>query len=193
MDNKKIIEIIENKGATLDKDYKSINKKVGFMVSLQGEEVKTDKNNIEEIKKEIEKKKEKIKNLDNVFIGLWLDNDIMYIDLSIYIIDYIEALEEGRKNKQLAIYDLKNNDSIYLNYITYYNMYEVIKDINNNIVDYKLIKQYDNIKDITKDLKENTKAIYNNTFKSLEEVKRLLNNRYCFIKDIITMEELTAI
>ena len=45
---------------------------------------------------------------------------------------------------------------------------------------------------VKEDLKESTKAIYNNTFKSLDEVKRLLNNRYCFIKDKITMEELTA-
>ena len=41
-------------------------------------------------------------------------------------------------------------------------------------------------------LKENTKAIYNCTFKSLESVTRLLNNKYCFVKDTITLEELIA-
>ena len=71
-------------------------------------------------------------------------------------------------------------------------MYEIIRDSNNNIIDYKLIKQYDNIKDIIEDLKESTKAIYNCTFKSLDNVTRLLNNKYCFIKDTITLEELIA-
>ena len=71
-------------------------------------------------------------------------------------------------------------------------MYEIRKDNNDNIIDYKLIKQYDNIKDITKDLKENTKAIYNCTFKSLDNITRLLDNKYVFIKDTITLEELVA-
>ena len=180
LENKKILEIIKNGGATLDYNLKDFNSNRGYMISLQGQEVKVDKNDIQGIKKEIEKKREFIKDKRGLYVGLWLDNDIMFIDVSIHIIDYLRALEIGRFNKQLAIYDLKNNDSIYLNYITFYNMYEVIKDNNDKIIDYKLIKQYDNIKDITKDLKENTKAIYNSTFKSLDNVTRLLNNKYCF-------------
>lgn len=193
MDNKKIIEIIENKGATLDKDYKSINKKVGFMVSLYGEEIKTDIKNIEEIKKEIEKKKEKIKNIDNVYIGLWVDNDIMYIDLSIHIIDYMEALEVGRDNKQLAIYDLKNNNSIYLNYIKYYNLYKVIKK-DNKIIDYKLIKQYDKKEEIKEEIKASIKTIDNIIYKSFKHYEKRLKDYqgYILISDKITLEEITA-
>ena len=192
MNNKKIMEIIENKGATLDGNYNDFKSDVGYMVSIKGQEVKVNKNDIQGIKKEIKKKREFIKNKRGLYIGLWLDNDIMYVDVSIHIIDYLEALEVARNNDQLAIFDLKKKDSIYLNYLMFYNMYEVVRDINNNIIDYKLVKQYDNIKDIKEDLKESTKAIYNNTFKSLEEVTRLLNNQYCFIKDKITLEELTA-
>lgn len=192
MNNKKIIEIIENKGATLDKDYNNFSSNNGFMVSLQGQEIKVNKNDIQGIKREIEKKREFIKDKRGLYIGLWLENDIMFIDVSIHIVNYLRALEVGRVNRQKAIYNLKNNDSIYLSYMTYYNMYEIIRDNNGNIIDYKLIKQYDNIEDITKDLKENTKAIYNSTFKSLDSVTRLLNNKYCFIKDTITLEELIA-
>lgn len=190
METKKILEIIKNGGATLDYNYNDFVSNRGYMVSIQGQEIKVDKNDVQGIKKEIDKKREFIKDKRGLYIGLWLENEIMFIDVSIHIIDYLRALEIGRNNRQLAIYDLKNNDSIYLNYMTYYNMYRVIKDNNDKIIDYKLIRQYDNIKDITRDLKENTKAIYNNTFKSLESVTRLLNNKYCFIKDTITLEEL---
>ena len=186
------MEMIENGGATLDKNYNDFSSNVGFMVSIKGQEVKVNKNDIEEIKKEIEKKRDFIKDKRGLYIGLWLEDDILFVDVSVHIVDYLEALEVGRNNDQKAIYDLKKNESVYLNYLTYYNMYEVIKDSNNNIIDYKLIKQYDNIRDITEDLKESTKAIYNNTFRSLEEVTRLLDNKYCFVKDKITLEELTA-
>ena len=190
--NNKIMEIIENKGATLDKDLKDFKSSVGYMVSIKGQEVKIDKNDVQGIKREIEKKREFIGNKKGLFIGLWLDSDIMFVDVSIHIVDYLKALEVARNNEQKAIFDLQNNESIYLNYLIYYNMYEVVRDNNDKIIDYKLVKQYDNIKDIKEDLKESTKAIYNNTFKSLEEVTRLLNNRYCFVKDRITLEELTA-
>lgn len=192
METKKILEIIKNEGATLDCNYNNFVSNRGYMVSIQGQEIKVNKNDIENIKKEIEKKREFIKDKNGLYIGLWLEDDITYVDVSIHIINYLRALEVGRHNKQKAIYDLKNNDSIYLNYMTYYNMYRVIKDSDDNIIDYKLIRQYDNIKDIARDLKENTKAIYNSTFKSLENVTRLLNNKYVFIKDTITLEELVA-
>lgn len=193
MDNKKIIEIIENKGATLDKNYNNISYNNGFMVSLYGEEIKTDIKNIEEIKKEIEKKKEKIKNIDNVYIGLWVDNDIMYIDLSIYIIDYLEALEVGRDNKQLAIYNLKDNTSIYLHYIKYYNLYKVIKK-DNNIIDYKLIKQYDKKEEIKEEIKASIKTIDNIIYKSFKHYEKRLKDYqdYILISDKITLEEITA-
>lgn len=193
MDNKKIIEIIENKGATLDKNYNNISYNNGYMVSLYGEEVKTDINNIEEIKKEIEKKKEKIKNVDNVYIGLWVDNDIMYIDVSIHIIDYLEALEVGRDNKQLAIFDLKNNNSIYLHYIKYYNLYKVIKQ-DNKIIDYKLIKQYDKKEEIKEEIKASIKTIDNIIYKTFKHYEKRLKDYqdYILISDKITLEEITA-
>ena len=79
MNYKKIMEIIKNEGATLDKNYNNFNSDKGYMVSIKGQEVKVNVNNIEEIKKEIEKKREFIGNKKGLFIGLWLDNDIMYI------------------------------------------------------------------------------------------------------------------
>ena len=194
MENKKIMEIIENKGATLDYNLNNFNSDKGFMVSIQGQEVKTDKNNIEEIKKEIEKKREFIGNKKGLFIGLWLDNDIMFIDVSIHIIDYLEALEVARNNDQLAIFDLKKKDSIYLNYLKYYNLYRVIKDSNNNIIDYKLIKQYDKKEEIKEEIKASIKTIDNIIYKSFNQYEKRKKDfqDLILISDKITLEELTA-
>lgn len=194
MNNKKIIEIIENKGATLDKNYNNFISDNGFMVSLKGEEVQVDKNNIEEIKKEIENKKKLIENKKGLYIGLWLDNDIMFIDVSIHIIDYLKALEIARGNDQLAIFDLKKKDSIYLNYVKYYNLYKVIKNKDNKIIDYKLIKQYDKKEEIKKELKASSKTVDNIIYKTFLQYEKRLKDfqNYILVSDKITMEELTA-
>ena len=190
----KIIEIIENKGATLDYNYNNFNSDKGFMVSIKGQEVKVNKNNIEEIKKEIEKKKEFIENKKGLYIGLWLDSDIMYIDVSIHIIDYLEALEIARNNDQLAIYDLKNNDSIYLNYIKYYTLYRVIRNKDNEVIDYKLIKQYDKKEEIQKEIKASFKTIDNIIYKTFDHYEKRLKDfqDLILISDKITLEEITA-
>lgn len=194
MKDKKIMEIIKNGGATLDKNYNNFNSDSGFMVSLKGQEIKVNVNNIEDIKKEIEKKREFIGNKKGLYIGLWLDSDIMYIDVSIHIIDYLEALEIARNNDQLAIYDLQKNDSIYLNYIKYYTLYRVIKDSNNKIVDYKLIKQYDKKEEIKEEIKASIKTIDNIIYKTFKQYEKRLKDfqGYMLISDKITLEEIIA-
>ena len=194
MDNKKIMEIIKNEGATLDYNYNDFKSDRGYMVSLKGQEVKVNKNDIENIKKEIEKKREFIQNKKGLYIGLWLDNDIMYVDVSIHIIDYMEALEVARNNDQLAIFDLKKKDSIYLNYIKYYTLYRVIKDKENKVIDYKLIKQYDKKEDIRKELDASCKTIDNIIYKSFNQYEKRLKDyqNYILVSGKITLEELTA-
>ena len=194
MDNKRIIEIIENKGATLDCNYNDFKSNRGYMVSLKGQEVKIDKNDIQGIKREIEKKREFIQDKKGLFIGLWLDGEIMYIDVSIHIIDYLEALEIARNNDQKAIYDLQKNDSIYLTYLKYYTLYRVIKDSDNNIIDYKLIKQYDKKEEIRKELDASIKTIDNIIYKSFNQYEKRLKDyqNYILVSDKITLEELTA-
>lgn len=183
-----IKKIIENKGETLNKELKKADIKEGFMVSLEGAEVQKNVNDIEGIKKAIEDKKEIIKDNNNLYVGLWLDNDIMYIDISIHIINKVEALEFAKYNKQLAIYDLKNNDSIYLkdyDFIRYYTLYEIIKDKNNNIIDYKIKEQKENI-NLFRTIKASVKTLLNATYKSIEDITddcRLIENKYIIIKD----------
>lgn len=192
--NNKIMEIIENKGATLDKDLKDFKSDKGFMVSLKGQEVKVNKNDIQGIKREIEEKREFIGNKKGLFIGLWLDNEIMFIDVSIHIIDYLKALEVARNNDQKAIYDLKNNNSIYLTYLKYYTLYKVVKDSNNKVIDYKLIKQYDKREDIKEDIKASIKTIDNIIYKSFNQYEKRKKDfqDLILVSDKITLEELTA-
>lgn len=183
-----IKRIIENKGETLTKELKKASIKGGFMVSLEGTETQTKGDDYQAIKKAIEEKQTIIKDNNNMYIGLWLDSDIMYIDISININNKVEALEFGKYNKQLAIYDIVNNDSIYLkdyNFIKYYTLYEVIKDKNNNIIDYKLKEQKENI-NLLKSITASVKTLLNATYNSIDNIKndsRLIENKYIIIKD----------
>lgn len=183
-----IKRIIENKGETLTKELKKADINGGFMVSLEGAEVQKNVNDINGIKKAIEEKQEIIKDNNNMYIGLWLNNNIMYINISINIIDKVEALEFAKYNKQLAIYDIENNNNIYLkdyNFIKYYTLYEVIKDKNNNIIDYKLKEQKENI-NLFKSIKASAKTLLNATYNSINNIKndsRLIENKYIIIKD----------
>ena len=118
----------------------------------------------------------------------------MYVDVYIHIIDYMEALEVARNNEQLAIFDLKNKDSIYLTYLKYYTLYRVIKDSNNNIIDYELIKQYDTKKEIQKELEASCKTIDNIIYRNFRQYEKRLKDfqDYILVSGKITLEELTA-
>ena len=183
-----IKRIIENKGETLTKDLKKADLKNGFMVSLEGTESQVADNDYEAINQAIADKKEIIKDKDNLYIGLWLDNNIVYVDISINIQDKTEALEFAKYNRQLAIFDLVNNDSIYLrdyNFIKYYSLYEVVRDSSNHIIDYKIKEQRENIQ-LFKSIKASAKTLLNATYKSIEDIKddsRLADGKYLIIRD----------
>lgn len=183
-----IKKIIENGGATLTKNLKKASLKSGYMVSLEGAESQVKGNDYKAIIQAIESKQEIIKDRDNLYIGLWLDNGIMYIDVSINIRDKVDALEFGRYNKQLAIYDLVNNDNIYLkdyNFIKYYSLYEVIRDRNGEIIDYQIREQRENLQ-FFKSIKASAKTLLNATYESLDDIKsncRMIENRYIVIRD----------
>ena len=192
LNDKMIKKMIKNGGSTLDVNYNNFNASTGYMVSLFGYEVKIDINNIEAIKKELENKKEIAQKINGAYIGLWVENDLLYIDISKHIIDYNEALETARNNEQLAVYDLKNNVSIYLNYKKYYTLYKVIRNADNDIIDYKIVKQFDNKEDIKKEINASIKTIDNIIYKSfLQYEKRKKDYQgLILISDKISIEEL---
>lgn len=185
--------IIKNEGITLDIDkLQNTSIKNGFIVSLIDFEYKT--KNIDEVINKITsyidiintlKNKEKTKKI--YFVGVWYNKDdgFYYLDISKHFEKLRDAKTFGEANKQKAIYSLKDNKSIYLNYnITFYSLYKVIKDDNKNIIKDNIISTFDNIKDISKYLKISIKEVYN-----------ILNNKindtnYMIYKDIINVDEL---
>lgn len=185
-----IKKIIFEGGATLNKYGEDFVSDKGFMVSVFGAEFKTTDEGT--AKSKIEEYIEKIQTQEGLFVGVWVDEGEVYVDLSIHILDYNEALEVARNNKQKAIFDLKNKTSIYLNYSKYYTLYRVIKDDEGKITDYKIIKQYNKLEEIIKDLNINKQTLYNCISKSLDEVSQLIFNRWALVVDRISEEEIIA-
>ena len=185
--------IIKNEGITLDiEKLQNTSIKNGFIVSLIDFEYKT--KNIDEVINKITKyidiidtlkSKEKVKK--TYFVGVWYNKDdgFYYLDISKKKKKLRDAKKFGEVNKQKAIYNLKDNKSIYLNYnITFYSLYKVIKDDNNNIIKDNIISTFDNIKDISNYLKISLKEVYNILNNKID------NTNYIIYKDIINIDEL---
>lgn len=186
---KKIIEEIKEKnGGTYNKEYKTIDAKQGYMVSLQGYEKKCKTE--QEIEKAITENMEIVRGLDNAYLGAWIDEGIVYIDISVLVENKDDAMELGKINNQLAIYDIENNESIYLMY--YYTVYRVVRDKDNNIIDYKIYKQYNYKIDILEELNVKGKRLDNVISDSIENVKQVLFDTYVIIRDAIDKTELVS-
>ena len=76
----------------------------------------------------------------------------------------------------------------------YYTLYKVVKDNDNNIIDYKLIKQYDKKEEIRKELEASCKTVDNIIYKSFRQYEKRLKDfqNYILVSGKITLEELTA-
>lgn len=51
----------------------------------------------------------------NAYFGAWIDEDVLYLDNSVNIADLETAIAFGHANNQIAIWDVVNGKSIYLN------------------------------------------------------------------------------
>ena len=111
--------LLNNGGASL-KGGRPKNLKSGFMVSLCGFEICVKSTHYKRIIKAIKKQQQTIDNMKQAYnknayyVGLWVDNGICYIDISIRVSNKKQALIMGLLNNQLAIYSNKTNESIYL-------------------------------------------------------------------------------
>ena len=81
-----------------------------------------------------------------------------------------------------------------MTYLKYYTLYRVIKDNDNNIIDYELIKQYDKKEDIRKELDASIKTIDNIIYRNFKQYEKRLKDyqNYILVSGKITLEELTA-
>lgn len=176
-------EIIKNNGLTIDKDFKKLDKKTGFMVSILGLEKTIKKSDINTLDNIIMEYKKIIENKKNMYIGFWIDNDLIYIDISKHVEKKQNAINLGIKNKQLAIYDIKNNTCIDLLknvYIVY-----AYNKINNDI---QYIKEFATLKDIEKTF--NIKNACQYICKNIDNITTLLKDRYIIVNDKISYNEI---
>lgn len=169
-------EILKNKGLTINKELKNANLKNGFMVSIMGYEFTS--YNIDDIMNKMIEYKDIIKDKNNYYIGVWIDTEnknLIYLDISKNIKKSRDAITEAKRNYQKAIYNIKDNKSIYLNYnITYYTLYKKIYKIIDNkkiLIDEVFKNMYNKISDINSNY-------------------RIDKENYTIYKDIININEL---
>ncbi len=106
--------ILMNEGGTLvPGSFKNLNKADGYMVALAGYEKII---NIDDLTVKTIKEYNQIAINNGGYIGFWIDKktNLLYLDISLYINNKYRALATAKENKQLAIFDLKLKESIYL-------------------------------------------------------------------------------
>lgn len=112
MKKNEIAEIIKKGGATLDKNGEAVTFKKGFQVSIK-DCFTLDFRDIMQIKKAISGLLKRAKKTGE-FVGVWVDGEAVYIDISEYIGDEKKAIEAGKKRQQKAIFNWATLESIYL-------------------------------------------------------------------------------
>jgi hypothetical protein len=181
MNNKEIIkETLKNGGLTLD-----LKAKKGFMCSIYGMEKTFTIDHLEELEKELDNYKRIAKTKKGLYVGLWVNDNIIYLDLSKLYKSKSQAIKKGIENKQKAIYDLEHQKDIEILkdcYIVY--KYNQLKN------DFIYVKEFYNLKDIIKEYNlKNNKSIYHYITSSIDNVKELLNNQYIILKDNLFYNE----
>jgi len=87
--------------------------KTGYFVSIEGGQIVTHLEFTSDILSDFI-----IDNSDKLshgfLLGIWYDKEHVYLDLTKWIQGYSKALSFGRDNKQIAIYDVKNQKVITL-------------------------------------------------------------------------------
>ena len=186
-------EIIKNGGATLTSDLKVANINGGYMVSILGYEKKFDCKDIININNYIIELQAKIKSKQGYFIGLWVFKNEVYVDISINIIDKSDALEFGKKNKQISIYDIKNDSTIDINdykFIIYYTLYKLLDN-----GDYVVMKQTEQLEVMREylanyNINYSYKVLTNKCCLSIEDNKNIgSDGRFKIVKDYEVIDE----
>ena len=98
-------------GLTLNCDLSGATFNGGYVVSLNGFEYVT---KVSKLNKRLLNLYSNIAQRLGGFVGLWIDNNKLYLDISIHIKDKQQALYKGLKEKQKAIYSVSDNETIYI-------------------------------------------------------------------------------
>ena len=104
-----VLEIVKNGGATINKNGVAVTLKSGYQVSKRDLgrcfiNDFTDKM-IDEIVAYGLKRGE--------YAGFWIENGMVYVDISCRVATKKDALAIGKQNNQISVYDWKNNACVY--------------------------------------------------------------------------------
>lgn len=180
---KKLIEkILENGGATLDAKLENADLNSGYMVSEVGAEKVFRLDDVEGIESTLKEYAKRISS--NEYVGAWVDDSKLYIDISKHYKSQKQALKVGADNKQLAIYDIANAQSIYITKSVFI-LYAVDKALD----DIRNVAEYSNLQEIEEEfnIKNGRQYIIRNV-DELENAK-LLRDRFTIIKEEISLIE----
>lgn len=109
-----VIKTLENGGSTTSILTGEMNPESGFMCSLKDcTIINIDQFNTSSIEEIIRDNRELLSQ-ENIYLGTWVDNNKVYIDISENITDIEEARAVGIARKQLAIFDCSRKEVITL-------------------------------------------------------------------------------
>lgn len=177
--DKIINEAIKNGGATLTATLDNASLKYNYMVSLYGHEATFKVDDMEGLKEGLKAYQKKASGKKDLYIGLWVNDGLVYLDLSINICKKRDALRIGKQNKQKAIYDVKNNKDIKIKYkdVIFFTVYNE---------DMQAVASLDTLDEVV----EYTQIPRRTVYKFIN--KDMLVNNYYIYKDIISYDELMS-
>ena len=107
-----VVEIVNQGGATLDKNGEAVNFRDGFQVSKK-DCYKINAESLNEIKKAVKTVLKRIGHESGLFCGVWVDSGLVYIDISERIKSRKKALKVGKARHQISVYDWRAGDCVY--------------------------------------------------------------------------------
>lgn len=173
-----IEKIIKNGGATLTKELEETQDTKRFVVSLYGKEQVFKLNQLEELEQAVLSYARSLKK--GYYIGLWVNDNKVYLDVSTSFNRKNQAMKFGKDNKQIAIFDTKENNSLNVIYDKFY----TIIDTKNQYVQDMNIASFDSLEEVA-----------NFFHKSVNYINRcingqvLINDRYQVFKDCLLFED----
>lgn len=173
-----IEKIIKNGGATLTKELEEAQDTKRYIVSVYGKEKVFKLNQLEELEKAVLDYAKALKK--GYYIGLWVNNNKVYLDVSTSFDRKGQAMDFGKNNKQIAIFDIKENKSINIVYDKFY----TIIDTKNSYISDMNIASFDSLEEVA--------SFFD---KSVNYINRcingqvLINDRYQVFKDCLLFED----
>lgn len=173
-----IEKIIKNGGATLTRELEEAQDTRRYVVSVYGQEQVFELNQLEELKKAVLSYAKDLKK--GYYIGLWVNDNKVYLDVSTSFNRKNQAMKFGKNNKQIAIFDTKDNKSINVIYDKFY----TIIDTKNSYIPDMNIASFDNLEEVA--------SFFD---KSVNYINRcingqvLINDRFQVFKDCLLFED----